>query len=198
MGHEPTMSLWLLLGSGLHHNRLTLGLISVVDLLRLLHWLLLDEWLKRIDVVRILDLVLNDVFIKTDHTVPCVPILSTIHIDTRLLLEFLEEFLLFLGPEVILLLWLFTTQTALLLELHLELAALLLISGVRNDAISPEVVKHLAWNLLESFLCQHHWVVLEVPEWHELNDISGHLLTIALRVEGLLIGIELVHGAEIG
>ena len=198
MGHEPTMSLGLLLGSGLHHNRLTLGLISVVDLLRLLHWLLLDEWLERVDVVRILDLILNDVFIKTDHTVPCVPILSTIQIDTRLLLELLEEFLLFLGPEVILLLWLLTTQAALLLELHLELAALLLISRVWNDALSSEVIEHLAWNLFESFLCQHHWVVLEVPEWHELDDIRSHLLTIALRVEGLLVGIELVHGAEVG
>ena len=119
-------------------------------------------------------------------------------VDASLLLELLQEFLLLLRPEVIIVLGLSATHATLLLELHLKLATLLLISRVRHNAAPPEVIEHLAWDLFERLLGQHHRVVLEVPEGHKLNDVGGHLLAIALGVERLFISIELVHGAEVG
>ena len=39
--------------------------------------------------------------------------------------------------------------------------------------------------------------MLEVVEGHELHDISGHILTVCLRVEGLIIAIQRLHRLEV-
>ena len=40
-------------------------------------------------------------------------------------------------------------------------------------------------------------VILEVIEWHKLHNICSHVLAEGLRVEGFLIAIKDLHGAEI-
>ena len=116
----------------------------------------------------------------------------------RLLVDVLQEIVLLARPEVILVLWVAAAHAASLRELLLEGAALSLARGVGHDAFSLKVVKHLSWHLLKRLLCKHHRVVLEVSERHKLHDIGRHLLSVALRVERDLVGVKLVHGAEIG
>ena len=82
-------------------------------------------------------------------------------------------------------------------QLLLDEAALLLSSGVRVDALLAHPVEKLPWHLHEGLLRQEVWVVLEVVEGHELHDISGHILTVCLRVEGLIIAIQRLHRLEV-
>jgi len=197
LGHEP--ALWLLLLRGHHLLRgIRLRLVGIVDLLLHLR-LLLDHGLQGVHVVRILHVIFNDVVIETAIAIPLNPVLSIEQADAtvRLLLELLQERFLLLGPEVVLFLRHPAAHAAGLGELLLELTALSLVSRVGHDALVPEEVQHLAWHLFKSLLGQHHRVVLEVPEGHELDDIGTHLLAVSLGVERLFIRIELIHGAEI-
>ena len=38
--------------------------------------------------------------------------------------------------------------------------------------------EQLAWDFHERLFRQHVWVVLEVVEWNELDDIGRHVLTV--------------------
>ena len=83
-------------------------------------------------------------------------------------------------------------------HLLLDAASLLLTSWVGVNVMLAHPVEQLRGYLHERLLSKHVRVVLEIVVGHELNDIGGHVLTERLRVECLLIAVELLHGAEIG
>lgn len=59
------------------------------------------------------------------------------------------------------------------------------------------VVEELAGDFVEDSSRQHVRIVLEVHVWHELHDVSCHVLAKGGRVESFFITIELVHCLEI-
>ena len=83
-------------------------------------------------------------------------------------------------------------------ELLLEGGALLLGAWVRLDIVLTHKVEQLTWDLLKDLLGQQVRIPLELVKWHELDDISAHVLTIRLRIESFIISIKLVHRIEIG
>lgn len=179
----------------LHHLRV--GVVVVVYLL----WvhLLLRRHQEGVHVLRVPEVVLDDEGVQRRIAVALGPVLGVEEADLagRLLVDLLQELILLVRPKVILILRVAAAHTTSLGELLLEGAALCLACGVRHDATSLEVVKHLAWDLFQSLLSEHHRIVLEVSERHKLHDIGSHLLPVALGVERDFVSVKLVHGAEI-
>ena len=83
-------------------------------------------------------------------------------------------------------------------ELSLDGAALFLGSRVRVYALLTHPVEELTWDLHECLLGEHVRVTLVVVEGDKLNDVSGHVLTVGLRVERFIVTIKSLHGIEIG
>ena len=82
-------------------------------------------------------------------------------------------------------------------ELVLHHASLVFCSSLGQDIVPSHKVKKLTGQFLKDLFREKVGVVSEVVEWHELNDIRSHILTISLRVKCFLICVELVHGLEI-
>ena len=71
-------------------------------------------------------------------------------------------------------------------------------SGMGHDVVFSEVVQKLRWDLHESLLSKQVRIVLELVIRHELHDISGHVLPVALGVESLFVSIEYLHTLKVG
>ena len=95
-----------------------------------------------------------------------------------LLLHLHEELFLSLGEVVLLIDGHLASHASRIGQLLLERSLLCLGGWIWHNTLSSEVVEHLAWDLLQSFLGKLHWVVLEVPEGHKLNNIRRHLLSV--------------------
>lgn len=79
----------------------------------------------------------------------------------------------------------------------MDQSSLLLGAWVWSDPVPAHPVEQLAWHLHQSLLRQHVRVVLELVEGYELDDISGHVATVSIRVECLIVTIEGVHRLEV-
>ena len=115
-------------------------------------------------------------------------------------LHSLQELLFFHRPEVAFFCG-FTyraSQTSLLRKLALKRTLLRFSRRVGRDTSSSEVVKHLARYFLKGLFRQHHRIVLEFSERHELHNVCSHLLLVFLRIERYFISIELVHSRKVG
>ena len=127
-----------------------------------------------------------------------VPILGKIVLDGEQVMAFrlhpLEECFLLLCPKIFLVLLLITTQALLLRKLALKSALLSFSCWVWRDTSPPEEVEHLAGYFFQGLLSEHHGVISELAEWHELNNISSHLLIVALGEQRHLVSIKLIHG----
>lgn len=204
----------------LHHNRVSLRWHGHL-MLHLLHLLLLGglglrPWIvivhdgllhlllrlwhakKWVHVLRIHQVIFDNIIVHRRHTELLNPTLTLEEVEA-LVLQILQESLLLLTPKVNLLLLLRVagTHALLLLKLLGEGAFLSLSSRIRPYIASTEVVKHLAWNFLQSLLGQRHGVIGKLSERHELDNIGSHLLSVDLRVERSFVSVELVHSAEI-
>ena len=60
-----------------------------------------------------------------------------------------------------------------------------------------EIRSHLSWHLLQYFLSQSIWIVLEVSKWHELHDISGAVLFQHVTIKRIVVSIKLLHLSEV-
>jgi len=60
--------------------------------------------------------------------------------------------------------------------LHFKLVFSLGFIGIYTMA--AHVVEELARDLFQSFLSQLHGIVLELPEWHKLNNVCTHVLLV--------------------
>ena len=151
---------------------------------------------QRVHVLRVHEVVLNDVVVHGRHAAVFDEILHREQIKA-LLLELLEVVLLLLRPEVALILRHVATKAARLGQLLLKGTLLGLGSGIRSNTLASEVVEHLTWDLLEGLLRQLHRIIRKVSKWHELHNIRGHLLSVDSGVERRFVGIKLFHRVEI-
>ena len=69
---------------------------------------------------------------------------------------------------------------------------------LRQDVVPVHEVEELPWHFLERLLGQLPWIVLELAEGHELDDVAGHVLLESLRVQWRVVGVQNVHGLEVG
>ena len=118
-----------------------------------------------------------------------------------LVLQVLQKFLLLLFKKLIT--WhvvsvLLAAQAVGLRELLLDQLALGLCCGVRSETTATHEVQELAWHFCQSLFGKQHWIVLELAERHELNNVRIHVPAVLLGVERCLVSIQLVHRAEIG
>jgi len=114
-----------------------------------------------------------------------------------LILQTLQELLFLLGPEVVFFLRHAASKAALSRQLLLQQPSRLLGSRQRCDAVAPEVTQHLAWHFFKSLFCELHRIVLKFSERDELNDVRRHCLSVLLRIERFIIGIQDVHRREV-
>lgn len=62
-----------------------------------------------------------------------------------------------------------------------------------HDVVFLHELQELSWNLLEGLLGQLPWVVLELAEWNELDDVALHIFLVLSRVQRLVVCVEHVH-----
>jgi len=79
--------------------------------------------------------------------------------------------------EVELLLWVDLRPQA---ELCSDLFPVFFLAWPRLDFPLLEVVSQLEWYLLQCFLRKLEIVACEFTEWHELNDVSAHVLFVLI------------------
>ena len=82
-------------------------------------------------------------------------------------------------------------------KLLLDETALFLGPRVRLDIVLAHPVQELSWHLHQGFLRQHVRIRFEVVEGHKLDNVCSHVSAVALRVEGLIVTIESLHGLEV-
>lgn len=83
-------------------------------------------------------------------------------------------------------------------QLGFESLSLLFFGGARDDALLQEELDHLARQLGEHLLGQPKVIILALLVRHKLHNIPRHELFELVRVERLVVGVQLVHPAEVG
>jgi len=66
-------------------------------------------------------------------------------------------------------------------------------SWVRLYILVREILSQLLWNLGQNFFGEEHWVVLELLEGHELNDVSFSVSVQFLGEQRGHVSIQLLH-----
>ena len=74
---------------------------------------------------------------------------------------------------------------------------LLLLQHLRRDPFALHELEELPRHLSQSLLGKLDGVGLEFAEGHELDDVSLHVLLGGLRVQGLVIRVQLMHAREV-
>ena len=65
------------------------------------------------------------------------------------------------------------------------------------DVHRGKVAHKLVWNLGKNFFSESIWIVFNISEWNELNDISSGISIQFLTKEWCIISIKLIHLIEV-